>query len=182
MLHESQTQTLLHESQTQTLLHESQAKTLLHERQTKTLLHESQTQTLLHVSTRYRSAALGETHMTMLHFFPRHGRKHQIRIHCADGLGCSIVGDPRHRGTLVGQGLFLCAIGLDFAHPTTGEPLSLSLPYPPRFVSFPSSQHQVALPLCVCVCVCVFFSVCVCARARDKFGVLGRCTDPRTHP
>ena len=124
--------------------------------------------------------------MTMLHFFPRHGRKHQIRIHCADGLGCSIVGDPRHRGTLVGQGLFLCAIGLDFTHPTTGEPLSLSLPYPPRFVSFPSSQHQVALPLCVCVCVCSFLCVCsfVCvrARARDKFGVLGRCTDPRSNP
>lgn len=28
--------------------------------------------------------------------YPRTGRKHQLRIHCAEGLGCPIVGDSQH--------------------------------------------------------------------------------------
>jgi 23S rRNA-/tRNA-specific pseudouridylate synthase len=55
------------------------------------------------VVSRSRSASLGDTHLTLLQVHPKHGRKHQIRIHCADALGCSIVGDRHHRGTLVGQ-------------------------------------------------------------------------------
>jgi len=94
------------------------------------------------VVSRFRSAGLGGTHLTLLHVYPRHGRKHQIRIHCANGLGHSILGDRHHRGTLVGEGLFLCAIGVNFTHPTSYEQLHITLPYPERFTAFPERENR----------------------------------------
>ncbi len=46
------------------------------------------------------------------------------------------MGDRRHRGTLVGRGLFLAAIGLHLTHPITCQPLHVTLPYPDRFSEF----------------------------------------------
>ena len=95
------------------------------------------------VAARYRSPALGGSHLTLLHVWPQHGRKHQIRLHCARGLGCSIVGDHRYGGTLVRPyGLLLCAIGLELKHPMTGVDLSLSLPLPDRFLAMPRQVLQ----------------------------------------
>lgn len=33
---------------------------------------------------------------------PQTGRKHQLRIHCADGLGCALVGDTKYGETAMG--------------------------------------------------------------------------------
>lgn len=38
---------------------------------------------------------VGKTY-TWLALYPRTGRKHQLRIHCANGLGCPIVGDTKY--------------------------------------------------------------------------------------
>lgn len=61
---------------------------------------------------------------------PITGRTHQLRVHCAY-IGCPILGDPQYgteesrrhsRGLHYQQ---LCAKGLEFPHPVTGEPLCL---------------------------------------------------------
>jgi tRNA pseudouridine32 synthase/23S rRNA pseudouridine746 synthase/23S rRNA pseudouridine1911/1915/1917 synthase len=36
--------------------------------------------------------------MTWLELTPHSGRTHQIRVHCASGLGCPIIGDPVYAG------------------------------------------------------------------------------------
>lgn len=36
--------------------------------------------------------------MSWLELVPVSGRKHQLRIHCAEGLGCGIVGDWKYGG------------------------------------------------------------------------------------
>ena len=56
---------------------------------------------------------------------PRTGRKHQLRRHCAEVLGCSIVGDVRYAPegapTLRGAPLLLAALALRIEHPATAE-------------------------------------------------------------
>lgn len=63
---------------------------------------------------------------------PITGRTHQLRIHCAH-MGHPILGDPQY-GTAASQALslelglssqMLCAKGLEFAHPITGETVIL---------------------------------------------------------
>ena len=63
---------------------------------------------------------------------PVTGRTHQLRVHCAH-IGCPILGDPQY-GTAESLSLSdqlgllhqqLCAVGLAFIHPVTGEPLRL---------------------------------------------------------
>lgn len=58
------------------------------------------------------------------------GRKHQIRVHLA-GIGCPVVGDRRYgaRSDLFKR-MALHAGRLAFAHPETGERLSLESPLP----------------------------------------------------
>ena len=48
---------------------------------------------------------------------PHTGRTHQLRRHCAEGLGCPIIGDTRYGGERVrcGQALYLFAAGLSLA-------------------------------------------------------------------
>ena len=46
--------------------------------------------------------------VSWLELTPRTGRTHQIRVHCASGLGCPILGDPVY-GTGDGGGLLLLA-------------------------------------------------------------------------
>jgi len=44
--------------------------------------------------------------LTDLKLYPRTGRKHQLRIHCAEILGCPILGDDLHKGDLSLRGEF----------------------------------------------------------------------------
>jgi tRNA pseudouridine32 synthase/23S rRNA pseudouridine746 synthase len=62
--------------------------------------------------------------------FPRTGRTHQLRVHCAHprGLASPIIGD-RLYGT-PGARLLLHAEHLAFAHPHSGERIALDLPAP----------------------------------------------------
>ena len=67
---------------------------------------------------------------TLVDLYPKTGRTHQLRVHCAhhDGLGHPIVGDALY-GTL-GKRLFLHAAGLEFVHPVTGKLVKIeSEPY-----------------------------------------------------
>ena len=62
--------------------------------------------------------------------YPKTGRTHQLRIHCAhpDGLGRPIVGDELY-GTKGGR-LMLHAAEIRFRHPVTGEEMHLETPCP----------------------------------------------------
>lgn len=64
---------------------------------------------------------------------PITGRTHQLRLHCAH-MGYPILGDPQY-GTAESQAFsaelglshqLLCAVRLEFLHPITGEPMTLT--------------------------------------------------------
>ena len=64
---------------------------------------------------------------------PLTGRTHQLRLHCAH-VGCPILGDPQY-GTAESQAYSrqfgythqrLCAKRIEFLHPLTGEPLTIT--------------------------------------------------------
>lgn len=58
---------------------------------------------------------------------PVTGRTHQLRVHCAH-MGWPILGDPQYGNGRSDFGLphqMLCAKGLEFIHPITGEPMCL---------------------------------------------------------
>ncbi len=90
--------------------------------------------------------------LTDLKLFPKTGRKHQLRIHCADMLGTPILGDDLHTGRNSGkfeeisdkdhnrpavrrrQGLFLYCKRISINHPIReGEIVSAEIPEPFRF-------------------------------------------------
>lgn len=60
--------------------------------------------------------------------YPRTGRTHQLRIHCASpmGLGCPIVGDNLYGRTA--DRLYLHADRIEFTHPYTGEAIVIDCP------------------------------------------------------
>ena len=66
--------------------------------------------------------------VSKLELRPITGRTHQLRLHCAH-LGCPILGDPQYGNAesmaysqqLGIQTQLLCAKGLEFTHPITGE-------------------------------------------------------------
>ena len=62
--------------------------------------------------------------------WPRTGRTHQLRMHCAhpDGLGCPIRGDELYGHPA--DRLYLHAERLEFIHPVTGERMVFELPAP----------------------------------------------------
>ena len=65
--------------------------------------------------------------ITKLALEPVTGRTHQLRVHCAY-LGFPILGDPQYGFGTADFGLphqMLCAKGLEFVHPITGEHLIL---------------------------------------------------------
>ncbi len=77
--------------------------------------------------TRYRVLEAGEE-QSLVELEPLTGRTHQLRLHCAY-LGCPILGDPQY-GSPASMALSqrlgydyqrLCAKRLSFAHPLTGE-------------------------------------------------------------
>lgn len=81
--------------------------------------------------TEYHCIARG-TNRSLLELTPITGRTHQLRVHCA-ALGCPMLGDPQYgsaESLALSEklGLFsqqLCAAGLQFPHPITGEVLTL---------------------------------------------------------
>ena len=66
---------------------------------------------------------------TLIHLYPKTGRTHQLRVHCAHplGLACPILGDPLY-GTERADRMYLHAAELTFRHPITGEPMHFISP------------------------------------------------------
>jgi len=59
------------------------------------------------------------------------GRKNQIRVHCAEVLGCPVAGDRKYGSVTSPHGrLCLNASTLRFIHPVTGEELYFKSPVP----------------------------------------------------
>lgn len=80
-----------------------------------------------------------ENGKTRVRLYPKTGRTHQLRVHCAhqDGLNCPILGDPLYGKTsntqhqsFNTQRLHLHAEYLEFTHPTTGRRVHFELPPP----------------------------------------------------
>lgn len=65
---------------------------------------------------------------TRIALYPKTGRTHQLRVHCAhaEGLGCPILGDALY-GTPYDR-LYLHAESLTFTHPATGEKMTMEAP------------------------------------------------------
>ena len=66
---------------------------------------------------------------TLVHLYPKTGRTHQLRVHCAHplGLACPILGDPLY-GIERADRMYLHAAELTFRHPVTGETMHFLLP------------------------------------------------------
>ena len=66
---------------------------------------------------------------TLVHLYPKTGRTHQLRVHCAhpQGLACPILGDPLY-GTERADRMYLHAAELTFRHPITGKPMHFLSP------------------------------------------------------
>lgn len=66
---------------------------------------------------------------TLIHLYPKTGRTHQLRVHCAhpQGLACPILGDPLY-GIERADRMYLHAAELTFRHPITGEPMHFLSP------------------------------------------------------
>lgn len=82
--------------------------------------------------------------ISLLELCPRTGRTHQLRRHLA-GIGCPILGDvlyTENQPLLKGKGLFLSAVGLEFAHPATGQPARFRILPPGKFESFLQRSEQ----------------------------------------
>ena len=81
--------------------------------------------------------SLRDDYLSLVNLYPLTGRTHQLRIHLSS-LGHAIVGDKLYGvpgKTLLGKGLFLCAVGLSFTHPVTKETLSLKIEAPAKFAA-----------------------------------------------
>lgn len=72
--------------------------------------------------------------MTWIHFAPKTGRTHQLRLHSAQSLHAPIVGDTLYGGDVADDAiksvvrtnnLFLFAFKLTFQHPVTGRMMTL---------------------------------------------------------
>ncbi len=68
---------------------------------------------------------------TLLRVKPHTGRTHQIRVHM-DYIGHKIAGDERYGGRPYSR-FMLHSRRITFAHPKTGEKLTLESPIPPEF-------------------------------------------------
>jgi RluA family pseudouridine synthase len=81
--------------------------------------------------------SLRSKQLSLVELSPKTGRTHQLRIHLAS-IGFPILGDKQYGNEgeiLMGKGLFLCSIGLDFSHPITSEPLKLAIEIPHKFIT-----------------------------------------------
>ena len=97
---------------------------------------------------RSRWRALGHTPsaasgwVTTLELKPEHGRRHQLRKHCARALHsgtarCHILGDVAYGGAAAREAddehLYLWAKAIEMPHPHTGATLALEIDEPPHF-------------------------------------------------
>ena len=66
---------------------------------------------------------------TLVHLYPKTGRTHQLRVHCAHplGLACPILGDPLY-GIERADRMYLHAAELTFRHPVTGKTMHFLSP------------------------------------------------------
>jgi 23S rRNA pseudouridine955/2504/2580 synthase len=86
--------------------------------------------------TLFRTLDSAQKRAAMLELRPLTGRTHQLRVHCAEALGCPILGDGKYGGDaaqlpdLPGQ-LHLHARTLTIPHPEGGR-LTVSAPLPPH--------------------------------------------------
>ena len=66
---------------------------------------------------------------TLVHLYPKTGRTHQLRVHCAHplGLACPILGDLLY-GIERADRMYLHAAELTFRHPVTGETMHFLSP------------------------------------------------------
>ena len=67
--------------------------------------------------------------VSRLRLVPQTGRTHQLRVHCASGLHCPILGDALYGKAPEGEisRLMLQARVLEFTHPVTGERMRFEL-------------------------------------------------------
>ena len=85
--------------------------------------------------------------LSLLRLFPKTGRTHQLRKHCAF-MGHPIVGDVLYGEegrTLLHKGLFLAATSLEFNHPITKEALQVTLPIPRKFEKYLTKEEARSL-------------------------------------
>jgi tRNA pseudouridine32 synthase/23S rRNA pseudouridine746 synthase/23S rRNA pseudouridine1911/1915/1917 synthase len=71
---------------------------------------------------------------TWLELAPQSGRTHQIRVHCASGLGCPIVGDPVY-GRPAGRPLHLHARRLVVPYWQDRPPIEVVAPPPAHMIA-----------------------------------------------
>ena len=66
---------------------------------------------------------------TLIHLYPKTGRTHQLRVHCAHplGLACPILGDPLY-GIERADRMYLHAAEFTFRHPVTDETMHFLSP------------------------------------------------------
>lgn len=65
-----------------------------------------------------------ERNMTLVEVELMTGRYHQIRAQFAE-IGFPIVGDAKYGAKPVGEGILLCHVTMEFAHPVTGEKIEI---------------------------------------------------------
>jgi len=88
--------------------------------------------------------SLRNKYLSLIELHPITGRTHHLRIHLA-GIDCPILGDKlygKEGQILKGKGLFLCAVGLQFSHPTTMEKLDFKIAAPDKFDSFLNREQK----------------------------------------
>jgi len=102
---------------------------------TKKALTEFKTLTLI--------PALQNGHLTLVHLFPKTGRTHQLRIHLSE-LGFPIVGDKLYapKNVMMHKGLFLAATSIEFNHPNTQKPITITAAIPNKFNSYLTREHN----------------------------------------
>ncbi|MBL0930780.1 MAG: RluA family pseudouridine synthase [Alphaproteobacteria bacterium] len=89
--------------------------------------------------TLYDTVDVAAGRCTWLVMWPRTGRTHQLRVHCADGLHTPIVGDGKYGGgesRIQGEGisgkLHLHARSIELPHPSGKGMLKIKAPLPPH--------------------------------------------------
>ena len=76
--------------------------------------------------------------LSLIHLFPKTGRTHQLRIHCARS-GFPVFGERKYGQSIKnirGKGLFLFADKITFEHPVTKEVMDFELPLPKKFKKY----------------------------------------------
>lgn len=87
---------------------------------------------------------------TMVEASPVTGRTHQIRVHAAS-INHPIIGDERYGFDEINKAykakgykkLFLHAETLEFAHPLSGQTLTITAPLPQHFIDFINNEEQI---------------------------------------